>query len=350
MENVMAQREESSVQWTARFFCPEDAPGVVALYREIYGDNFPFAGVYDPAFHVGQFHSRDSIMLVASLPDHKIAGCVSLYRSVSTNRNLFEAGAMLVSENYRFDNLPQVLSRTIFTEARSQFKITDIWVEAVCNNRVTQMVSIKKGYGYCALEVDPMPESAYLKLTERGLNTQSRVSCGVLFWSSRIISDDLYLPSCYAESLESIYSALPFRHRFTLSLGDADPDAACSELLVENNTNAQMSRVTVRTIGKDFSERIQLLLFDFQRLGIKVSQIILPLSSPDVGAAVDSLRRNGYWFGGVMPQWFGTDGFLMQWTEHTPDFGKMLIYSNVGQSIFDMVKVDFERSRKGLYL
>lgn len=346
----MKQFQDGSVQWTVRFFCPEDAHGVVALYREIYGDNFPFTAVYDPAFHVAQFHSRDSIMLVASLPEHKIVGCVSLYRSVSTSRNLFEAGAMLVSEDYRFDNLPQVLSQTIFVEAQTQFKITDIWVEAVCNNRVTQMVSIKKGYRYCALEVDPMPESAYLKLTKRGLNTQSRVSCGVLFWSSRIIGDDLYLPSCYAEALESIYSALPFRHRFTLSPADVDPEPACSELLVNNNVNAQMSRVIVMTIGKDFSERLQALSTDFQRLGIKVSQIILPLSSPAVGAAVAFLRRNGYWLGGVMPQWFGTDGFLMQWTEHTPDFEKIMIYSNAGQSIFNMVKVDFEKSRKGLYL
>lgn len=56
----MKQFQDGSVQWIVRFFCPEDAHGVVALYREIYGDNFPFTAVYDPAFHVAQFHSRDS--------------------------------------------------------------------------------------------------------------------------------------------------------------------------------------------------------------------------------------------------------------------------------------------------
>lgn len=350
MENEIEQFENSSAQWTVRFFCPEDANGVVALYREIYGDNFPFALIYDPAWHVKQFQTGDSLMLVASLPEHKIIGCISIYRSVSTNRNLFEAGAMLVSEKYRFDNLPRVLSRTIFAEAKSQFKITDIWVEAVCNNRVTQMVSIKQGYGYCAIEVDTMPENAYLQLTERGLNTKNRVSCGVLFWSARNIGDEIYLPSCYAEELKSIYSALPFQHTFTLSHIDAKPESEYSELLVENNVSAQMSRVTVQTIGKDFAERIQVLVIDLQKLDIKVSQIILPLSSPSVGWAVVALRQNGYWFGGVMPQWFCIDGFLMQRTEYTPDFEKMLIYSKTGQFIFDIVKTDFERSKKGLYL
>lgn len=350
MKNTTNQFKNDSVQWTIRFFCPEDAPGVVALYHEIYGDKFPFAAVYDPEWHIRQFYSRDSFMLVATLPKHKIVGCFSLYRSVSTNRNLFEAGAMLVSADFRFDNLPRALSQTIVDEAKNNLKITDIWAETVCNNRVTQMISIKQGYGYCALEVDPMPENAYLKLTERGLNTQSRVSSGVLFRSSRTIGDDLYLPTCYAEVLEGIYSALPFHHRFTLSPDGFEPESVPSELLVENNTNAQMSRVTVQTIGKDFSEKIQALGDNFQTLGIKVAQVILPLNSPAVGTAVVSLQRRGYYFGGVMPQWFGTDGFLMQWTEHTPHFEKMLIYSKAGEFIFDWVKTDFERSRKGLYI
>ena len=41
-------------EWKLTLFQPQDAAGVVALYREVYGESYPVAEVYDPKALVRQ--------------------------------------------------------------------------------------------------------------------------------------------------------------------------------------------------------------------------------------------------------------------------------------------------------
>ena len=51
--------------WELDLFQAADAPGVVELYREVYGDNYPVKAVYDPAEIIRQDVCGESWRAVA---------------------------------------------------------------------------------------------------------------------------------------------------------------------------------------------------------------------------------------------------------------------------------------------
>jgi hypothetical protein len=60
--------------FTLAAFRPEDAPGVVACYREMYGDNFPMRYVYDPQAIVEKNVHGGQHTLVVRSPKNDVAG------------------------------------------------------------------------------------------------------------------------------------------------------------------------------------------------------------------------------------------------------------------------------------
>ena len=52
------------------------------------------------------------------------------------------------------------------------------------------------------------------------------------------------------------------------------------------------------------------------------------------------LRGRGYFFGGVLPRWFGADGFLMQKVTVRPNWEGIRLYSEKAQKICDFIRED----------
>jgi hypothetical protein len=74
-----------------------------------------------------------------------------------------------------------------------------------------------------------------------------------------------------------------------------------------------------------------------------VIQFFVDLGKPWSGGVVDQLRMHGFSLGGLLPIWFGDDGFLMQKHFVDPDFDGMKIYSERGRLLMDMVRRDWEK-------
>ena len=81
-------------------FRPEDAEGVAALFRAVYGEAYPVRIFYDPqalteANSIGMYYS-----IVARNPDGKVVGALHLFRS-APYQAVYELGSGLVSHEYR---------------------------------------------------------------------------------------------------------------------------------------------------------------------------------------------------------------------------------------------------------
>ena len=63
--------------WELDLFQAEDAPGIVELYREVYGDNYPVKAVYDPAEIIRQDTCGESWRAVARSTDGEVVGHVA---------------------------------------------------------------------------------------------------------------------------------------------------------------------------------------------------------------------------------------------------------------------------------
>jgi hypothetical protein len=66
----------------------------------------------------------------------------------------------------------------------------------------------------------------------------------------------------------------------------------------------------------------------------------LKLSWPWIGRVAALLRDKGYFFGGILPQWFGDDGLLMQKILSVPNWEEIHLFSDRARKILEFVKAD----------
>ncbi|ACV61820.1 conserved hypothetical protein [Desulfofarcimen acetoxidans DSM 771] len=341
----MDLQEEKSVHeqsWVIDLFKPEDAEGVVGLYRAIYGEYFPLPDIYIADWHREQVQNNDSYRVVARLPSGRLIGTVALFRSVPTNNELYEGGGLMVLKEYQTQNVAIQLVRFVCNSLPKMHNLGQIWGEAVCNHLVSQMLSIKNGHIACALEVDMMPEAAYEKLSERGQNINSRVSALVVFKAFDPDSQVVYLPLAYEDALKKLYAPFNFGHKFLRPDSNLE-DGSNTGANINTMPGAGITRITVSQIGIDFASWLDRTHNELKNSGSKVYQVIIPLNTPLVDKAAENLRNEGYWLGGLLPRWFGHDGFLMQKTLYEPDFSKIKVYSKQGKEVLAMVKADYEK-------
>ena len=61
--------------------------------------------------------------------------------------------------------------------------------------------------------------------------------------------------------------------------------------------------------------------------------------------ATDILRSRGYFSGGALLQWFGTDGLLMQKVLDEPSWDDMVLVSDRARDLAKQVRADWQRTR-----
>ncbi|HNY11217.1 MAG TPA: hypothetical protein PKK26_06460 [Candidatus Wallbacteria bacterium] len=62
------------------------------------------------------------------------------------------------------------------------------------------------------------------------------------------------------------------------------------------------------------------------------------------GYLAEELGKHGYFFGGIQPQWFDTDGFLMQKTNFMPNFDVIKLRSQRAKKILEYIKADHAKN------
>ncbi len=325
--------------WKLDQFRPADAPGIVDLYREIYGDNYPVKAVYEPQEIIRQEQQGDCWRAVARTDCGEVVGHVAFYRSSPPNPKLYEHGQLMVRHDYRQTDIAVSLMNYALAEIPQRHGLEQIWGEAVCNHVFTQMMTRETGYVETGLEVDLMPAESYTQAFGPEAASTKRVSTLLVFRSFQAKTQTIYLPPVYAEQMRTIYEAINAGHRFEPAKAPL-PDDCETQAEIAIFAGAAVSRITVQRIGADFEARLAALESEASAAGVVVQQLFLRLSEPAVGAAVDLLRARGYFFGGALPRWFDEDGLLMQKTLAEPDFDSICLLTRRARKIMDMVRQD----------
>ena len=325
--------------WELDLFQADDAPGIVELYREVYGDNYPVKAVYDPAEIIRQDTCGESWRAVARSADGEVVGHVAFYRSSPPNPRLYEHGQLMVRHAYRQTEVAFALMNYALAKIPDRHGLEQIWGEAVCNHLFTQMMTRETGYVETGLEVDLMPAESYTQAFGSAPVSNNRVSTLLVFRSFGSKPQTIYLPTIYEAQLRFIYAAIDGVHRFEPATA---PLPASVNTLAElaNFSGAAVSRITVQVIGTDFETRLAQLESEASAACAVVKQVFLRLTEPAIGAAVTILRQRGYFFGGALPRWFDDDGLLMQKTLDEPDFASICLLTKRARQLKEMVRLD----------
>ncbi len=325
--------------YTVDMFKPGDAAGVTQLFRDVYGDGYPVKMVYDAEQLVSAFKNGDYIPVVARTPEGRIVGYTSLYRS-APHGGLYEVGLSLVLQEYRRTPIAGLMFRRCAKIAPTVPGLDALFCEAVCNHTFTQRAAVTFKHIETAIEIDLMPAGAY----EAEQAASGRVSVLNMFRTFVRKPHVVHVPGVYEDYCRYVLAGFDDSRTVSVS-ADHLPSGVQTGLSSRVFDFAQLARVTVSGAGADFEE-----VFDAEEKRMRAAQctliqVWLKLSWPWIGVVADILRARGFFVGGILPRWFGEDGFLMQKALARPNWEGIDLYTDRAARLLDFIKNDWEKTQ-----
>lgn len=312
---------------------PEDAWGVAHCFYEVYGEHYPFDTYYIPEKLIEANRLGDMVGVVARTAGGDIIGFGSFFRNFAHNPRLYETGQATVIPQYRATFAALCIQDYLFNTIATTVDIDAIFGEPVCNHLVMQQISSISGFTDTGIELGLMPGETY----HRGDASGGRVSTVLSFKVLRDKPGEVYLPVEYEAALRSIISKIPLSRDARVSSAPI-PKGAASTMVTRYFDQAQVLRISLCALGEDLEER--LAEEESREREIAVCQVFLNLGEPWSGRAVAHLRNQGFFFGGFLPQWFETDGLLMQKLSSLSDFTSVNLLLEDTRKLFEFIKDD----------
>jgi hypothetical protein len=317
-----------------------NANKVGRIVRVLYGEDFPVRDVYQPEVLWREIQAGRLVAALAINEDEQPVGYIAFF-TPSPNPRLWEAGTLLVDPDYARANVAGMLTDFYVNPHYSQLSDSDgIFTEAVCCHYFTQVSTIKAGFADCALELDQL-DGASFKDGKSNKAGMARVSCVLNFLEFSDPVTPMYFPIRYGEWLRRLAS--PLKPRTFLASSAALPVVGDTIRDDKHYDFAKTWKVTVRLIGGDWTTVVAELLDEAARRQVVSLQVVLNTACPEIGAAVELLRQNGFFFGGLVPRWFGSDGVLMQrLSGGEPDYEETKLYSQTAKELMNFIRYDRE--------
>ena len=319
---------------TIGLFRPEDALGVALAYYETYGETFPLEHVYDPEEIARRNATDDQYTVVARTPRGEGVGLFGLFRH-APNPGVYEAGQLMVLKSYRNRHLSTEFSKVALDSLPRQLGIPVIFLEAVSNHAVSQLIALPRGLAFTGLEVECMPSGVQADADDGAHN----ISLFLMFKLFEKTSCDVYLPEPYRTFCETIYAELALPRVFASAAAGTGETVASPFFIQETG----LMRLTVSRAGRDLGAVVSAAEVKAGPRGLL--QIFLNLGDGAAPQAVAVLRDRGYFLAGLLPCWFGADGLLMQKVGREPDWDAIQCVDCNAAAIRDMVREDFERTK-----
>lgn len=327
--------------WEVDLFRPEDAAGVARLFLTVYGEGYPIRTFVEPALLIKENRALRTISIVARTPRGDIVGHNAIFNSAPFP-GLYESGAGVVHPLYRGGaGIFARMNAHGLELGRNRFKIAGLFGESVCNHVFSQRMCARLGAVNMAVELDLMPAAAY---AQEG-SARGRVSSLLDFIFIQAKPQTVFIPQVYQEALDFIYGGWADDRTRRPSEGRIPADGT-TKMESQVFDFAQVARLTVKEVGRDFEKILAGLERDLETRGVVVFQIWLNLAWSWVGAVVDRLRARGYFLGGLLPRWFDSDGLLLQKIAGRPGWEDMQIYFERAQKIAALARADWEEIKE----
>jgi hypothetical protein len=318
------------------FFRAEDAPGIARLFRQVYGEGYPIRTYYLPDQIIEENATGHIISCVARTPAGEVIGHNALVIMDSAMR-LYENAAGAVLPTYRgLSIFPRLFQHTI-VETSKRFRVEGIIGEPVCSHTHVQKMCLQLDFKESGLEVDLMPAAAYGM--EPGASRRVSVLLGYFFHKPR--KQTIHVPTVYLDELKYLYAGLDVERSFVTSSNDFPSRKNCQGNMKLFDM-AQVARIKIDGVGRDFDPFISHLENEAREKGIIIFQVWLPLTSPFIAAAIDILREHGYFLGGVLPCLGNGDGLLMQKVSQEPGWETISLFSERAKRIGEMIRCDWQ--------
>lgn len=242
-----------------------------------------------------------------------------------------EAGSVIVDPAYRGGKLVMSMTQIVGEELPRKLGLHTVFGQTVCDHLVTQKIAQRFGSLPYALEIEALPS----RPLDRRFGMDGRISLLDCF---RILTDqphEVFLPDIYADWLRSFYAECGLQRGF---LADQESAATNTDALIQTFPAAGLTKITVNQTGRDIAERLSRLREEYPQT--QVWQLVLPLSQPGSGFAVNAARARGFFIGGLLPHWSDRDMLLMQKLEFEFDAGQINLLTEQSRRLLALIVSD----------
>jgi len=320
-----------------------NAHHVGKVFRSIYGEDFPVKDVYQPDVLWKEIQAGRLTSALAFDLQGQAAGYVSMFKT-APNPRLWEAGNMLVVPEYAHTNISTLLIHYYFdTAIHRMTDIDGIFNETVCCHFFTQIIAAKNGMTGCGLELDQLDGKSFKDNKSNKAGT-ARVSCVLYFLELTDLLEPEYVPIRYDMILRRITGSL--QPRILIPSTAILPTNGKTHLDEKYYASARTLKVATPIVGSDWAAVLEGILNKAIQQQVISLQITINMACPHIGVAVDLLREKGFFFGGMAPHWFGTDGLLMQKLFGSKtEYEKTKLYTQFSRELLAFIISDRESVR-----
>lgn len=316
-------------------FRPEDAEGIVRLFRSVYGEGYPIRLFYDPQAIVAANRDGSYLSIVVRSPSGEVIGVNHLVRTAPFE-GVYEHAAGMVLKEYRGTGAMKETQAYLYDDFTPRHPyIEELFGEPVCNHVILQKGVLRYGFIETGMEIALMPAEAYT--TEK--SATGRVATLDVFRCYVPKPHRIFVSHVYEELLKSIYARLDDQRDIVVGDGVLPPEASTQAKMTIFDF-ARVARIAVSKAGADLAACLTRLEDEARGKDVMVFQVWLNATEPWIGQAVDIMRGRGYFFGGAFPRWFDGDGLMLQKLECPPDFDNIVLFSDFSKEMLGFIRKD----------
>ena len=315
---------------------PDDAEDVAKLIYQTYGYTYPKVELYYPKKIKLEMELGDKFGVVTRTAAETIVGYFAVLRT--TDSKIGEVGEAVVSLRHRKQGIMKMMLKALIDQARTK-GLVGLFGEAVTVHTISQKVNHKFGFISTALLLSKCPVVKF-----KGLVEDHPQNISVLVeYLPLVKSDDSkrYFPKEYRRILLEIYAKLGI----SVFAGRASSPQYhhSSELELKLHYRLKYALLIVRQYGMDFIERITRKIDVLRIKKLRVVYIDLPLHNSATKFIVKDLRKLGFIFSGLMPNFHGEKDYIrMQKLFKTLELSPIQLYTDLANKIKSTIEKDLE--------
>ena len=296
---MITEKAVDANDYLVRRLTDEDADGVVACVRGVYGDSY--------IIHTELYHPEEIIALnecgrlVSAVAVHvsgRVVGHYALERPDTAGR-IAESGEAMVLREHQHHHLLERM-RVILEAEAYRLELRGIFGRTVTNHVFSQRAVERFGERPCGISLGRTPKTFHN--LERPLS--QRMSIVLYFkYLRRPQTVAVHAPSRHREVCRRIYE------EFNVSVDFREGAAATGpgHVDVEHHPELQRAIVRVCRVGADTAEMLSRLAKELSGRQVEVTYLDLPLADAGTPSLCEEAEQLGFFFAGIGPYFF-TDG------------------------------------------
>jgi anti-sigma regulatory factor (Ser/Thr protein kinase) len=318
----------------------DEAIKVARLFWEAYGYSYKNEDFYRPEGLVHLVGSGRVISYVAVAENGEVVGHIGLLRPEPVP--MAEEALIVVAPAHRGRKIMEMLHEAIHIKA-VDMGLQGVCVDPVTSHPISQKKIIQLGGRPCGIDLAACPPRTFKGLVkEETPQRESYLHC--FEHISPPPSVVIHVPQHHQAMVSRIYQNLEQQHIF------GNPAPAKSPGDYQINFDRTMMKGVLRVIVADQRQWPEILraaddLAEFA--GAEVVDLDLPVAQPASPLLCELAEKVGFFFSGIRPSEAPDGDYLRLQRLHVPlDMGRLSIFSDFGQELFDYVAVHRSRAQQ----